>query len=117
SQGEEDWLRFFALMGTAIAAMERCNSMPGTPVDKDQLASEIEALAEKLHVRQMLVAYNTTIKHLGAAKDAKYFLLRLQLGPGEITVWRFKATESERANTQYTSEESAVPDGSSTQVV
>lgn len=36
NQGNEDWLRFFALMGTAIAAIEGTPSVPGTPSDLAQ---------------------------------------------------------------------------------
>ncbi|XDA97886.1 RelA/SpoT domain-containing protein [Sulfitobacter sp. LCG007] len=119
SQGDEDWLRFFALMGSAIAAIEGCNPVPGTPTDKEKLASEIEELAAKLHVSEMLMAYNTTIEHVSKVKGAKYFLLRLEPdpAPGKITVAQYKARESEVANAQYTEMESAVPDGSSIQVV
>lgn len=117
SQGDQDWLRFFSLMGAAIAALEQCHPVPDTPSDKTELIAEIEALANKLHVREMLMAYNTTIRAVGAAKDAKYFLLKLELEPSRITVWRFKAKESEDANKQYTELESALPEGSATQIV
>lgn len=93
NQGNQDWLRFFALMGTAIAAIEQCHPVPETPTEKGELISEIQALVDKLHVREMLMAYNTTINLVGSAKDAKYFLLTLDHDPppGKITVWRYKA--------------------------
>lgn len=117
NQGNQDWLRFFALMGTAIAAIEGCNSVPGTPTNRDQLVSEIADLSEKLNVAQVLQMYNATISTIGSAKDAKYFLLQLDPDKGQITVRRFKAKESAEANRQYTKLESEVPEESGLQVV
>jgi len=119
NQGDEDWLRFFALMGSAIAALERCPPVPNTPTSKKKLISEIRKLVTKLNVRQMLMVYNTSIQHVGEAKDAKYFLLQLDpVGDQpKITVWRYKAKQSEEANQKYTELESSVEEGSSRQIV
>ena len=117
SQGNEDWLRFFALMGAAIAAIEQCNPVPDTPTDKQQLIDEIEALAAQLHVGDMLTMYNTTIEAMGSAKDAKYFLVQLDFQKRSIVYWQYKALQSEEANSRYTEIESKIPDGSGRQVV
>jgi len=118
NQGDPDWLRFFALMGAAIAAMEQCNPVPGTPTGKEELVSELDDLVHKLHVQDVLRAYVASINYAGAAKDAKYFLLELVLEPDvSVRISRYKAKESEQANKQYTELESALPDGSSTQIV
>ena len=61
--------------------------------------------------------YNATISTIGAAKDAKYFLLQLDPDQGKVTIRRFKAKESAEANRQYTKLESEVPEGSGLQVV
>jgi len=119
NQGNQDWLRFFALMGTAIAAIEQCQPVPGTPTNKADLIAEITALVSSLHVSQMLMAYNTSINLVGSAKDAKYFLLTLEHepAPGKITVWRYKAKESEAANQHYTHLEARLPEDSAMQIV
>lgn len=119
NQGDEAWLRFFALMGTAIAAIEQAPPVPGTPMDKKDLVDEIEQLVHHLHVKEKLLAYNTSIELAGQAKDAKYFLLQLDpsVMPPKITIWRYKAKESEFANTHYTELEAALPEESETQIV
>lgn len=117
NQGDEDWLRFFALMSSAIAAIERTPCVPGTPGDKRSLVSEISTLAENLRAKDMLRAYNTTLETLGAAKDAKYFIIEVDPDEGKVTLRRFKAKESATANSQYTDLESKIPEGSSRQVV
>lgn len=117
SQGDEDWLRFFALMGSAIASIERCHPVPGTPTDKDALIDEIRSLVEKLRVQNILKLYNATIEFTGAAKDAKYFLLSLDPVEPRINVWRYKALQSEAANAKYTELEGALAEDSAIQIV
>ncbi|WP_158515019.1 RelA/SpoT domain-containing protein [Bordetella bronchiseptica] len=119
NQGDEDWLRFFALMASAIAAIERCPPVPNTPTRKHLLIREIRALVNKLNVRKMLMVYNTSIQHVGTATGAKYFLLQLDPStePPKITVWQYKAKQSEEANRKYTELESSIEEGSSRQIV
>lgn len=117
NQGNEDWLRFFALMSSAIAAIERTTCVPDTPNTKEQLAAEIRFLSDKLRARQMLRAYNTTLETLGAAKDAKYFIIELDPDEGKVTLRRYKAKESGEANNYYTRLESLIPEDSRKQVV
>ncbi|MFC4256737.1 hypothetical protein GRI97_15570 [Altererythrobacter xixiisoli] len=54
SQGDEDWLQFFALMSSAIASMEKTPCVPGTPTNKIALRNELEKLTLKLRARDML---------------------------------------------------------------
>ena len=51
SQGEEEWLRFSAFMGTAIALREKQSLVPGTPQDRSKLVSELRQYASQLEVR------------------------------------------------------------------
>lgn len=117
NQGSQDWLRFFSLMGSAIAAIERTPPVPDTPSEKDKLIAEISQLANQLHVKEMLQAYNATITTLGSAKDEKYFIIEMDPEQHKITVRRYKAKQSAEANAVYTELESKIPDNSSTQVV
>lgn len=117
NQGDEDWLRFFALMGTGLAAIEHTPSVPGTPSDLVALRGELSDLVTKLHVREMLQVYNTTISALGAAKDAKYFIVELDPDSLKITVRQYKAKESAEANKLYTYLESQIADNSAKQIV
>lgn len=117
NQGDRDWLRFFALMGSAFAAMEKTPPVPGTPASKSALVAEIGNLVRSLRVKEMLQVYNATIRTLGAAKDAKYFLVELDPDSISVTLRRYKAKESAEANRLYTELESQIPDGSPRQIV
>jgi ppGpp synthetase/RelA/SpoT-type nucleotidyltranferase len=61
SQGEKDWLRFFALMSSVLAAEEGTPTVPGTPADKDDLLNELRAQAIKLDVIARLRAFNDAL--------------------------------------------------------
>ena len=117
NQGDAGWLRFFSLMGTAIASIERTPAIPGTPTVKTELIAEISKLANELRAKEMLRVYNTTLNTLGSAKDAKYFIVALDPDEGQVTVRRYKAKESAEANRQYTALESQIPESSRRQVV
>lgn len=117
NQGDAGWLRFFALMGTAISAIEGTPCVPGTSDDKGDLLAELQSLSRTLNAREMLRAYNTTLHTLGSAKDAKYFLVELDPDANSVTLHRYKAKESAAANIDYTMLESQIPDDSRRQVV
>lgn len=117
NQGDKDWLRFFALMGSAIAALEGTQPVPNTPTTKEQLVAEIRKLSELLHVKQMLQVYNATLSTLGSAKDAKYFIVELDPEGVRVIVRQYKSKQSAEANEMYTKIESEIPDNSLRQVV
>lgn len=117
NQGSEDWKRFFALMGSVIAALEECETVPGAPTDKNVLVLELNALIQLLNIREVLSYYNTTIQYVNTIKDAKYFIVRMDFDGRSINVERFKAQESKLANTKYIQMESQIKKGANVQVV
>ncbi|WP_294259996.1 RelA/SpoT domain-containing protein [uncultured Sphingomonas sp.] len=117
NQGDKDWLRFFALMSNAVAAIEKCPPVPGTPGDKSALLEELAPLAKKLRAVDTLRAYNTTLDLIGGAKDAKYFIVELEPDLRKVTVRRYKAQNSAQANDDYTRIESEIGPNSLKQVV
>ena len=54
SQGEADWLRFFTLMGAALALREKTAPVPDTPSDRKQLKKEVYGYERKLDVANKL---------------------------------------------------------------
>ncbi len=100
-QGEEDWKRFFTLMGSAIASIERTPFVPQTPSDIPSLVEELRKLSEKLNVASVLKMYSTTINYAGQAKDAKYLVIELNAESQQVRVSRFVASASQEANAMY----------------
>jgi hypothetical protein len=80
SQGEEDWLRFFALMGSALAIREKSDALvPDTPTQKSALVRELRQLAKKLNVERALRMYGQALQvgRHGEGKGNHFFLLKL----------------------------------------
>lgn len=83
SMGEEGWLRFFALMSSALALREGTPLVPATPGDPGELKEELKARAQELQVAHRLSAYQTALQHVEERlKPGKkhIFLLELDLG-------------------------------------
>ncbi|MDQ1629837.1 MAG: hypothetical protein QOI54_3581 [Actinomycetota bacterium] len=80
--GEADWLRFFALMSSELAHREGTPLVPGTPGNRRDLASELRALANELHVVDRLTAYGAALDlaEQQTLPNMKYFLLELNSG-------------------------------------
>lgn len=115
SQGEKEWLRFFALMGTFIAMKERSPLVPGTPSDRKQLQEELQQYADQLNVVDHLELYASALdapERVGAPKDAHYFLLELDPSLRRIRVTSYKADELSKASNDYLKVEKNMLSGS-----
>ena len=64
SEGSADWLRFFALMGTAIAAVEGFPPVHGTPRDASALRRELARHAVEIGAVARLQAYGRMLRAL-----------------------------------------------------
>lgn len=104
SQGEEDWLRFFALMGTAIAEREKCPPVPGTPSNPKELRKVLREYAEKLDVAQRLHAFGAalqTFETMDTGKDSDYYLLELDPSAMKINVIGYRRNDLGKATKDY----------------
>ena len=103
SLGEQDWLRFFALMGTEIALRERTTAVPDTPTNAADLRKELREFAAMLDVEGRLRAYGAALRAVTqpGLSGAKYYLLSLDLSAHRITVMRYRAVDLETATRDY----------------
>jgi len=106
-QGDKDWLRFFALMGTAIALREKCVPVPDTLSPDRKLADELQYYVQKLDVLNQLASYQTALritpKLLGYPDRRRrhYFILRFDPDEKSIVVTGYKKNEVEQASRDY----------------
>lgn len=118
SQGETEWLRFFALMGTAIAAREDCNPVPDTPTTKDELKSELVDYVRKLDVEGHLTAYGQALSVLEkATANEHYYLLELDPVAKVTKVTGYAANQYERAASDYLETEKNIQKGQNADAV
>jgi hypothetical protein len=109
SQGEKQWLRFFALVGTDIALREKTASVSDTSTNKADLRKELREYAEKLDVEQRLHAFGTAVHATETApKDAHYFLLRLDPSTKQLSIRGYLFAERDKASADYLETECAI---------
>lgn len=102
SLGDEQWKRFFSLMGSAIALRERSPLVPETPKVAKDLREEIKHYANTLKVAERLTGYMTAMHNISsAAQDAFYFLLQLDPAASQLSVRGFKRSEAQEAEEEY----------------
>jgi len=101
SMGPDEWLRFFALSGSAFARVERSALVPGTPVSGRELVGEIGRMKRELDVEQKLRTFGRALQvtERESRRDAHYFLLALT--PGNLTIYSYRKDELKDATAQY----------------
>lgn len=94
SQGEQAWLRFFSLMGTALAFREHTPPVPETPRTRRELKSELREYARRLDVENYLRAYGAALEVLKESnlKDMHYFLVELDTKAKRIKIKGYMQT-------------------------
>jgi ppGpp synthetase/RelA/SpoT-type nucleotidyltranferase len=102
--GEDAWKRFFALMGSHVAAREATPTVPNTPTNANELKQELQHLSEQLDVQNRLKIYGDAlqgVRGLPDFPDAKYFLLELDLANNRIMVRGYREAQLTKATADY----------------
>lgn len=100
--GEESWLRFFALMGSAIAQRENRSLVPGTPTDALLLRKELRDITVTLKIEDLLEAMGYVVMKMSSGKKTAHaFLLVLDPIKREISISSFQENELARASQMY----------------
>jgi hypothetical protein len=117
--GSEDWKRFFALMGTAIAIRENCPVVPETYTELSQMREELKSLALQLNVEGILTGFGTAVQSIieGDTQHTQLFLLRLDLKARRLRIRGFGEGHTSRATEEYKEAEEESRDNPNVQVV
>lgn len=105
--GDEQWLRFFALMGSFLAERERRPFVPGTPSNRAALVREIKTYVNELNVIGALMNYRLLLDNvpLGTFEDMPYFLMLLDPKDGRLRIMPYQRREAEAASREYLASE------------
>ncbi len=78
--GDTRWVRFFALMGTAMAMREGGAPVPDTPTNKGELVRELGRLSHDLQVQRLMKRWSklTAIRRDKLHPNARLFLITLR---------------------------------------
>jgi hypothetical protein len=108
----DEWRRFFLLMGSAIAKLERRPLCPDCPMDDRELKSELHALVDQLRVRTVLRSWANAVRHLPSRgpSRAEVFLLKLNVEDGNIVVHGFANSDPAKASEAYLATEKQIKD-------
>lgn len=86
-QGSEDWLRFFALMASDIAALEGGVVVPNTPESESDRRHEIVALERGLNALEKLEGYRNALKITESTRTASpFFLIQFDPQTNQVSV-------------------------------
>ena len=87
-----------------MAFREHCPIVPNTPTNRRELRDELEYYATSLDVEHRLPLYAQTLRipeKAGQIKDAKLFLLELDVQAMRLRITGYKAEEEQRATNDY----------------
>lgn len=102
SRGNKQWLRFFQLMGSAIALREKLPIVPHTPTSCRALIDDLLRYSDELDAISRMQSYGAALRVLDEnTENAHYFLIRLETGAQTVTTIGFKKNELEKAEQQY----------------
>ena len=105
NEGPEEWLRFFALAGSAFAHLEGSALIPGfETLTSLQTYVLTEVEARRLRIRDMLSGYSSAVREIApGTKRAAFYLVQLDLNLEEktVSIMPFARDQLERANAAY----------------
>jgi hypothetical protein len=100
--GDDQWKRFFKLMGSELAIREGRPLVPDTTTDYTSLISEIKQLAIELNIENVLFRYAQAVKVMTEKmKGAHLFLLELDIPNHQLRVTGFSSEELQEAQRRY----------------
>lgn len=119
SMGAEEWLRFFALMGSVMAFREKTAPVPDTPVALPALIADLKHYVKDLDVANTLSTYGAALNvpQTPNFKGARYYLMELVPGQRTLTIRGFQSRDLELATDAYSKVERALKDPGSQAVL
>jgi len=100
---KQSWLRFFALMGSAMADWENQTIVPKTSSNKQERILELREIERQEGILRYLSTWNVAIKQLekSSFQGARAFLLKLDPTIGQLEVTAFSKDQLRLAQNQY----------------
>jgi ppGpp synthetase/RelA/SpoT-type nucleotidyltranferase len=120
NRGNQQWQRFFALMGSAIAAREGLPWVPDTPTNAHELRSELVYLERQLNALDTLQGFRHAIQFVHQRRieqKAAYYLLHLMFEQHRVSWTEYPWNASQEANADYTKLEQETADKAGEHVV
>ena len=119
SEGPEDWLNFFALIGAAFAHIEGTPAVPGfDDLTAEQIYILVVERAEELGIQDKLLAFSIATKHVQTdSKKGSYHLVVLDLDEKKVFIYTYTKAQVDDATEHYTEIEQEISQGKPLQAV
>jgi len=119
SEGPDEWLAFFSMVGSAFALLENCQPHEDFEHYRPKMfREEIAETEKKLAVRKNLTTFGSTIRALDFKKMYyKYYLLHMKPEEKLVSYKGFHENQLEEANELYTNLEKKVKFDQNEQIV
>jgi len=119
SEGDKEWLDFFAMAGCAFAYLEGTTPVPGfEDLVEAEVFAEVDAMAERLNVRDRLQAFSVASDQISkVGRGSSYSLIVLDEEARRVRVDTFSRTELDAASEAYATVERRIQNGSRLQAV
>jgi len=105
SKGPQDWLEFFALVGTVFAIIEKSPRVPGfESLSEQEIYKKVAVDAKNLKVIDSLQAFNVVADRI-KGKPGSYHLLLLDLDIKTVSFNSYGQKDFEAANKEYSAQE------------
>jgi ppGpp synthetase/RelA/SpoT-type nucleotidyltranferase len=116
--GSSAWRRFFELMGSVHARIEKTELIPGTPQTHEGLLEEVRELEAKLQVIHQLRSYAHLTQHITGARgqSREWFVVQMLPAEGRVSVRSYPLSDFEAAK-QLLAETERQFEGTRNQVV
>ena len=105
--GDQEWLRFFALMSSGIAEREGTAVVPDTPTNQRELVGEVRQHDRTLGISRRLAVFQNLALQLRGARSISNHWVGLELDPlaSQVAGRIFNANDWESANEWYSDRE------------
>lgn len=121
SEGPDEWLKFFSLVSSAFAHIEKTTLVPDyETLSKQETFIRTTAEATRLGVKDLLLGYSSAVKAIPSSGiRSAYYLVELDLGGDSksVNITPFSRDRLEEANARYSELEQEVAKGRDAQVV
>ncbi len=121
SQGEEKWLDYFKLVGSAFAHIERTTPVPGYEnFSKSEIFKKVKKIERDLKVLDMLKGFSLAADFILDKKGQKaytYHLINLNYEEKTITLQAYGRDQLHKASKAYAELETKVSEGEASEVV
>jgi hypothetical protein len=116
--GDENWLEFFRLVGSAFAEMENCPGVPGVTADVIALRTAIKQKVEQLQIREALAGFGSAFNMIEQKKSGGYYyVLWLNSEKKELNVYPYAKKEHSLATKHVAQIEKSTKETPVSQVV